>query len=564
MELLDETIVRQFNGSPLTSRPNFRAASPGLALHDEAVVDLQGVPLPLDPFGVHVGDALRVSNELWIADHYRPSLLRVNAAGTLLSRHVPVGAGAGGAVAGVESLPAVYSQRVVGGGFEGIAAIQGGSSVFAILGRPLDNPDTADDAASRASRIVRVLGVSRTSGTVIAEYVYVLERAGHVIRDLDIDAEGELVVLEEDPAGDFSALFRASFLGATNLTQLGGDYAAVSAVLETTEPQALGSLIAPVTPLDKSLAVDLGESGVRASAFVCRLQGADVGDPEFPLLALSDAFGLGAAVLDPTTRRFTGGAPSTLSFAFFGAQGRRFDGSDRDEGVRLTTGPVSAVRQALDLVALDVSGEVRIFGADGGAPRIVQGTPGYDETARVAGLTLNTLVFPNAADLIRDDRLGRLRISRVDSDLDGDGLAERLMAFGGRSVFLASPSGSVVWDSGDRLTRRILARQPEREVRLDMAAPDAGLGPQSLALGEVGGKRLLFVGCGGSGSIALYDLEYAGTPRFAGLVANSALADPVDLTFVPAAEAPAGRPLLVVVDAASGTVELFDVATGSL
>jgi len=559
VEVLGETVVRQFNGAALTSLPNFRASAPGLALHDEAAVDLQGLPLPLDPFGVHVGDAVRVGGELWIADQYRPSLLRVNAAGTLLARFVPQGSVAGGAVAGVESLPAVYSTRVLDGGFAGLAASDASTVLFAVLGRPLDNPDTADDAASRASRIVRVLAVNRSSGSVTAEYAYVLERAGHVVRDADLDAEGRLVVLEEDPSGDFSALFRASLIGATDLRQLGGAYAAVSAALETTEPSALSELAAPVVPLRKSLAVDLGEAGTRATAFVGRFLSPAVTDPEFPLLARADAHGLGQAVLDPVTRRFSGAQPSALDLAFFGASGRRFDGSDRDEGLRLTEDPVQGMRQALDLVAFDCNGEVRIAGADGGAPRIVPGSPGYDETARVGELALDTLVFGNALELVRNERLGRLRISRVDSDPDGDGFAERLMAFGGRSVFLAAPSGSLVWDSGDRLTRKVLARQSEREGRLDLASPEGGLAPQCLALGEVESRRMLFVGCGGSGSVALYDLEHPGVPRFAGFAANSALADPSDLTFVPAGEAPGGRPFLVVVDAAAGTVELLDV-----
>lgn len=555
-EVLSDVALRSASG-PLSSRPNVRSSAPGLAGHDEAAVDLGGVALPLDPLGLHVGDAARVGGELWLADHQRPSLARFDASGLLVARYVPAGANGAGAVVGTERLPAVYAQRVLGGGFEGVASSADGAAVLAILGRPLDNPDTTDDAASRASRIVRVLALSRATAMVVGEYAYVLEAPGHVVRDLDLDTNGDLVVLEEDPSGSFCALFRAELSGATNLATLGAQYAAVSAALETTAPAGLQALPAPVTPLAKSLAADLGESGVRATAFLARGP-----DRELPLLVRADTHGLGAAVLDTSTRRFTtpSGADSTpTTLALFGARGRQLDASDRDEGLALASRPVQGLRQALDLVALDVDGVVLVAGADGGEARVLGGTPGYDETTTVGEVTLDTAVFPNAATLSREEELGRLRISRVDGDLDQNGLYERLLAFGGRSVFVADLEGHVVWDSGDRVDRRVDVRQPDRRARLDAAAPLAGLAPRSLAVVELGATRFLVAACAGSGSLAAFDLTVPRAPRFAGFLPSAAGADPTDLTFVPASDAPLGRPYLLVVDAAQGTLELLDV-----
>jgi hypothetical protein len=557
IEVLSETILRSGAGTPLTARSNLRVSAPGLANHDEAAVDLSGAELPLDPFGVHIGDATRVAGEIWLADQHRPSLVRLASSGSFVARYVPFGANAT-TVVGTERLPAVYGQRVLGGGFEGVAASADGATIHAILGRPLDNPDTADDATSRASRNVRVVAVERTSGAVTGEYVYVLERAGHVVRDLELGADGRLVVLEEDPATSFCALFRADLADATNLSSLGGNYASVSAALETTAPRDLHSLAAPVVPLAKSLALDLGETGTRLTAFA-----ATDGAREFPLLVRADAHGLTGATLSVATLTYTlapGAAEAPLTLSLLGALGRQLDASDVDEGSALASYPVRGLRQALDILAFEVDGQVLIAGADGGTARVIGGTPGYDETTRVNAILLDTLVFPDAATLARDDRLGRLRISRVDGDPNGDGLYERLIAFGGRSVFLARGDGSVVWDSGDRLERRVLARQPERAARLDAAAEDAGLAPQSLALLELGGVRLLVVGCAGSGSLAAYDLSRPGAARFAGFLPTTLGADPVDLAFVPAHEAPGARPILIAVDAATGAVELLDVA----
>lgn len=557
IEVLSETILRASGGAPLTARPNLRATSPGFANHDEAAVDLGGVALPLDAFGVHVGDAVFAGGEVWLADQYRPSLLRHSLTGALVARYVPVGANSHGTVVGTERFPAVYAQRVLGGGFEGLAASADGATLYAILGRPLDNPDTADDTVSRASRLVRVLAVQRTSGAAVGEYVYVLERAGNVVRDLELGADGRLVVLEEDAARGFCALFRVDLTGATNLTQLGASYASVSAALEATAPRDLAQLAAPITPLSKTLAADLGEVGLRATAFAGR-GAAD----EIPILVRADAHGLAHATLDPATRRFTvapTAADAPLAVCVFGARGRQFDGTDQDEGASFESFPVKGLRQALDIVAYDVDGEVLIAGADAGIARVLTGAPGYDETTRVDSIVLDTLAFPNALALSRPDHLGLLRISRVDGDPNQDGLYERLVAFGGRSVFLARPDGSLAWDTGDRLERRVVARQPERAVRLDAAARTAGLAPQALVLAPLAGGTFLVVGCAGSGSLAAYDLSDPGVPRFAGFLPSALGADPVDLTFVPAADAPGGRPILIAVDAGAGALDLLDL-----
>lgn len=555
--VLEERALTTAGGAPLSSRSNLRASAPGLALHDELAVDLMGAPLPLDPLGLHVGDAVRRGADLWLADLQRPSIARFDSNGALLARYVPFGANGAGVIVGEERLPAVYSQRVLDGGFEGVALSADGATLFAVLGRPLDNPDTADDAASRASRIVRLVALDANSGAVSGEYVYTLERAGHVVRDLDFGADGQLIVLEEDPDGTFSALFRLDLADATDLAQLGGAYAGISAALETTSPAALGGLFVPIVPGRKSLALDLGEGGLRASAFLGSGLGA-----ELPLLARADGFGLAGATLDTATGTFqlpAGAALAPLALAPFGARGRQLDPSDVDEGAALRSFPVSGLRQALDLVAFNGPDGVLIAGADGGSTRILTGQPGYDETALVRDLMLDTLAFPNASELSADAMLGRLRVSRVDGDFDGDGLVEQLFAFGGRSVFLAKPGGDLLWDSGDRLDRRILGRQPERAQRLQAASTEFGAAPQSLALVELAGARYLAVGLGGSGSVALYDLALPQAPRFAGFVPTGMGANPVALSFVSASDAPDGRPILLIVDAAAGAVDLIEL-----
>ena len=430
---------------PVTDRPNLRDTSPGLARHDEEPVDLLGGPLALDPFGLHVGGAARLSGRTWIADHYRPSLAVFDGTGLLVRRYVPLGSNGGGVNVGTETLPAVYAQRAIGGGFEGVAMSADALGVVAILGAPLDNPDVPDDSNSRASRIIRLLDVDRTTGAPRSEFAYVLERAGNVVRDLARGPDGGLSVLELDAATGRGTVFRIALDGATDLRQLGGAYASVSAALEGTAPQDLGSLAAPVTPVAKSVALDSGGAGYALTALL-----GDDGDVEFPLLVTADGHGLGGAVLDPATGTFTAtSSGSQATLALFGARGRELDGSDADGGVTLARAPVQGLRQALDLEVLVVDGEVLLACADGGLARVLTGVPGYDETTRVGLEVLDPLDFPSATSLQEAAALGPLRISAVDGDLDGDSRFDQLIAFGGRSVFLARADGSLAWDSGD-------------------------------------------------------------------------------------------------------------------
>ena len=70
---------------------------------------------------------------------------------------------------------------------------------------------------------------------------------------------------------------------------------------------------------------------------------------------------------------------------------------------------------------------------------------------------------------------------------------------------------------------------------------------------------MLVVGLENTGNLALYDLRDPRVPRFAGFAPTPVSAAPSDLDFVPAADAPGGRPILIAIDRAGGAVELFDL-----
>jgi hypothetical protein len=170
--------------------------SAGLANTDEDPCDLFGNPIALDPLGADLEGLVRTADgSFWMCDEYRPSLYRFNASGLMIERFVPVGANSYGAALGTEAFPAVYAQRRENRGFEAIAVWD--DQLFCFIQSPLDNPDVANDANSKASRLVRIAKFNPVTRTVVAEYAYVLEGgASDKLGDACAFGPGRFLVVE--------------------------------------------------------------------------------------------------------------------------------------------------------------------------------------------------------------------------------------------------------------------------------------------------------------------------------------------------------------------------------
>jgi hypothetical protein len=276
-----------------------------------------------------------------------------------------------------------------------------------------------------------------------------------------------------------------------------------------------------------------------------------------------------------------------LGFKDFSACG--LDPSDKDGGVRIAPWPVVALRQpdtvvtwkegSLTWLATSNEGEKRESGA-------------LRDAVRVSKLKLDPLAFPaSGPSVTADAALGRLEVSAPLSDTDGDGDADRLVAFGGRGVTLWTlEDGRLVerWDSGSACERTVAERMPaafnadhETSPSADDRSDGKGPEPEGLATGIVDGHRLLFVGLERAGGVIAWDVtdpakpvlvDYAnardptaelaadadkdGTPDGA---ARAGDLGPEGLVFIPAAASPNGKPLLAVCNEVSGTLTIWEV-----
>lgn len=297
------------SGAGVTGRPN------GIG-RDEVILDAAGRnEVPADPNGVDTeGLVAMPDGSFWASEEYRPSLLRIDAQGRCLERHVPEGASlAGSGMKVVADIPAAYGDRRDNRGFEGLALSADGKRLFVLLQSPLDHPDHRADRAKKSAKQtgnVRLLVADAATGAPVAEHVYRLGDPGDEgwaergappddgkLCALAALRDGSLLVLEQADGG-LVRLYRADPQGATDT--LPRTRARRGEPLET-----IGDLAAAgLEPLRKSLVADLGPLVPRLREDVfgpaaeagskLKLEGLAVLDDYRVLLVNDDDFGVHA------------------------------------------------------------------------------------------------------------------------------------------------------------------------------------------------------------------------------------------------------------------------------
>jgi hypothetical protein len=162
---------------------------------------------------------------------------------------------------------------------------------------------------------------------------------------------------------------------------------------------------------------------------------------------------------------------------------------------------------------------------------------------------LNQAGNPSYEGPATETQLRSLRISRIDGDTDGNGAINEITAFGSRSISIYEGiTGNRVYDSGDLIENYIVTNDPGGYI--DGRSPQKGPEPEALAVGEVNGQRLLFVGAERTNSILMFDI----TDPFNPVVLDyDRISDggevpvrPESLVFIPASTSPTGLPMLAV------------------
>ncbi len=172
---------------------------------------------------------------------------------------------------------------------------------------------------------------------------------------------------------------------------------------------------------------------------------------------------------------------------------------------------------------------------------------------------------------------------------------DAIYTYGGRSFSIRNASGELVWDSGSQIEEIVASDYPtafNSESNKDLAtsllmvsgqaslwdtrSDDKGAEPEALAVGTIGAQTFAFIGLERMGGIMVYDVSNPTAPSFVryknaaleGLLkvspANNTTPGSYDvapegMVFVPAAQSPNGKPMLIVASELSGTTTMYEV-----
>jgi hypothetical protein len=249
------------------------------------------------------------------------------------------------------------------------------------------------------------------------------------------------------------------------------------------------------------------------------------------------------------------------------------DPSDRDGGINIAPWPVLGIYQPDSIATFSAGGTTYLVTANEGDSREYSG---FNEEARVADVTLDPTIFPDAATLQLPANLGRLKMTRTLGSEAGDGVYQEIYAFGARSFSIWTASGELVYDSGSELELRTTELVPQffnsngTVDTFDTRSDDKRPEPEAVVVGEVDGRPYAFVGLERTGGVLIYDVSDPTAPASAGYADNlrvdpqlGTLRDlaPEGLAFIQAEESPTGRPLLVTANEVSGTTSLYEIGS---
>ena len=206
----------------------------------------------------------------------------------------------------------------------------------------------------------------------------------------------------------------------------------------------------------------------------------------------------------------------------------------------------------------------------------------YVDPASGHNFSLDQELIAKYGNLLSTSVIGNLRISLApgnNGDIDGDGVIEQIQVYGARSFSILNADGTIIFDSGSQIeqfaasTGSFNSADPATSgIFVDTRSDNKGPEPEGIAIGQIGGKTLAFVGLErAGGAIMVYDITDPLHVSFVQSLHNpddsKALsgdgaesgAGPEGITFVSSDASPNGHNLLFVSNEYAKTISLFEI-----
>ncbi len=276
------------------------------------------------------------------------------------------------------------------------------------------------------------------------------------------------------------------------------------------------------------------------------------------------------AEIDFTTKKAT--SIWALGTKEFKTLGSGFDASDKSGSVLISNWNVKAFTTPDQIANYSVNNKNYLVTANEGDEK--EYTP-LNERTTVSAVKLDSSSFPNSKMLKEDHSLGRLRITNLHGDKDGDGDYDELYMVGPRSFSIYDLSNnSMVFNSGDAF--ELITSQNETFGKLFNADNEAsntlkarsrskGPEPEGVTLTTIGEKTYAFITLERIGGVMVYDItdpsnaifvDYKNTRNATAFGGDNG---PEGIIYIQPNHSPTGQPMIVVSNEISGTISLFEV-----
>jgi hypothetical protein len=267
-----------------------------------------------------------------------------------------------------------------------------------------------------------------------------------------------------------------------------------------------------------------------------------------------------------------------LGFKDFNAPGNGIDASDQNGGtIDIRNWPVRGLYQPDGIAAFTQGGQKYIISANEGDAREYDG---FNEMIRLgnANYRLDTVTFPNVSMLKNNNNLGRLNVTTAIGDTTASGARTAIYTIGARSFSIWSDNGTLIWDSGDQFEQITAQRFPlnfnasNANNTLKNRSDDKGPEPEDVKVARIGDSLYAFIGLERIGGVMTYNITNPNAPYFVDYVnrrnfsvtpsaANVNLVGdlgPEGVLWIPAAQSPNSKNLVVLTNEISGTLTIFE------
>ncbi|WP_199328239.1 choice-of-anchor I family protein [Cylindrospermum sp. FACHB-282] len=262
------------------------------------------------------------------------------------------------------------------------------------------------------------------------------------------------------------------------------------------------------------------------------------------------------AIIDVATATVTKIIP--LGLVDHSLPGNELDASDRDGGINIENWPVFGMYMPDAIASFTANGHTYYLTANEGDAR--------NEEARVKDLNLDPTIFPNATTLQQDANLGRLTVSNIDGDIDGDGDYDQLYVYGTRSFTIWDDQGNLVYNSGADFEKITAQQVPDlfnsdgTAGNIDSRSDNKGPEPEGLTIGVVNNRTYAFIGLERVGGVMIYEITNPQKPQFIQYSpAQPGDQAPEGISFIAANDSPNGENLLILSNEVSKTVTVYQV-----